>query len=115
RQFQPNFHVIGNLNHTTSPSSKVLAGAASLVQLTHDYRIGFDQMLQTGTLYTVDFNFSRNSSNSVFTVFNPAYNGAVSYAITQHLLRDFGRQVNSHEIRIARNNEKISELDFELQ
>jgi len=115
RPFQPNFHIIGTLNHTTSPSSNVLAGAASLVQLSHDYRVGLDHALQTGTTYTVDFDVARNSSNSVFTVYNPAYNGSIKYTITQHLLRDFGRAVNSHEIRIAKNNEKISELDFELQ
>jgi outer membrane protein len=115
RPFQPNFHVIGALTRTTSPSSNVLAGAVSLVQMTHDYRVGFDQTLLTGTSYSVDFDFTRSSSNSVFTVYNPAYNGKISYAITQHVLRDFGERVNSHQIRIARNNEKVSELDFELQ
>jgi len=115
RSFQPNFHVIGTSTRTTSPSSNVLAGAVSLVQMTHDYRVGVDQALLTGTNYSVDFDFNRLSSNSVFTVYNPAYNGKISYAITQHALRDFGERVNSHQIRIARNNEKVSELDFELQ
>src|SRR5262245_23472881 len=41
RPFQPNFHVIGAASRTTSPSSNVLAGAVSLVQMTHDYRVGF--------------------------------------------------------------------------
>jgi outer membrane protein TolC len=71
--------------------------------------------LQTGTSYTANFVYNRASSNSVFFVFNPAYNGSIEYQITQHALRDFGRASNSHLIRIARNNEKISELDFELQ
>jgi outer membrane protein len=115
RTFEPNFHVLGAVTHTKSPSSNVLAGAASLVQFTHDYQVGVDQTLQTGTIYSVDFYFNRTSSNSVFNVVNPAYNGTVRYGITQHLLRDFGRSVNSHEIRIARNDEKISELKFELQ
>jgi outer membrane protein len=115
RTFQPNFHIIGALNHTETPSTNVLAGAVSLVQLSHDYRIGVDQALETGTSYSVDFNVSRNSSNSIFTVYNPAYNGSVQYQVSQHLLRDFGRLTNSHEIRIARNNEKLSELDFELK
>src|SRR2546426_811674 len=115
RPFAPNFHVIGASTRTTSPSSNVLAGAVSLVQMTHDYRLGFDQTLLTGTNYSIDVEFNRSSSNSVFTVYNPAYNGKISYAIAQHTLRDFGERVNSHQIRIARNNEKVSELDFELQ
>ncbi len=115
RPFQLNLHGGGTISHTTSPSSNVLAGAASLVQLAHDYNVGLDQVLPTGTAYTIDFDFNRLSSNSVFYVFNPAYNGTIRYRITQHLMRDFGRLVNTHEIRIARNNQKISELDFELQ
>src|SRR5439155_23121469 len=70
---------------------------------------------------SVDFDLNRTSSNSafnlfnLFNLFNPSYNGLITYSFTQHLLRDFGRAVNSHQIRIARNNEKISELQFELQ
>jgi outer membrane protein len=115
RTFEPNFHISGLLNHTETPSSNVLAGAVSLIQLNHDYRIGVDQALQTGTSYSVNFDFSRNSSNSIFTVYNPSYNGSIQYQVTQHVLRDFGRLTNSHEIRIARNDEKLSELDFELK
>src|SRR5207237_4048920 len=39
----------------------------------------------------------------------------VTYSFTQHLLRDVGRAANYHQIRVARNNAKISELQFELQ
>jgi outer membrane protein TolC len=115
RPFEPNFHVIGDISHTTTPSSNVLEGAASLIQLIHNYRVGIDQALQTGTAYSVDFEFIRSSSNSVFTVYNPAYDGLITYRVTQHVLRDFGRRANSRLIRIARNDEKISELDFELE
>jgi outer membrane protein len=115
RPFLPSFYSSGNFTRTTNPSSNVLAGAASLVELTFDYKAGFQQLLDTGTSYSAEFEISRSSSNSIFTVYNPAYNGTLRYRFTQHLLRDFGRQVNSRQIRIARNNEKISELDFELQ
>jgi len=113
--FEPNFHVTGAWANTTSPSSNVLQGAASLLQLTQDYNVGIDQLLQSGTSYSANFEVSRFSSNSVFYVINPSYNGTIRYSVTQHLLRNFGRQINSHAIRIARNNEKISEVQFELQ
>lgn len=115
RPFVPNFHVLGNVSHTKTPSSNLLAGAASLIVLDHDLNIGIDQTLPTGTVYSVDFDFNRSWTNSIFEVINPAYNGTVRYGITQHLLRDFGRGVNTAQIRIARNNERISELQFELQ
>src|SRR5207237_2741442 len=106
RPFEPNFHVIGNVNRAKTPSRSQLTGAPALNQLTHDYRVGIDQMLQTGTIYSVDFDLNRSSSNSAFNLFNPSYNGLVTYSFTQHLLRDFGRAANSHQIRVARNNEK---------
>ena len=115
RPFQPNFHITGSVNRAKTPSRSQLTGAPALNQLTHDYRVGFDQTLETGTIYSVDFDLNRTSSNSAFNLFNPSYNGLITSAFTQHLLRDFGRAVNSHQIRIARNNEKISELQFELQ
>jgi outer membrane protein TolC len=113
--FEPNFHVIAAANRVNSPSRSLLAGAASLVQLTNDYRAGVDQRLQTGTIYNVDFSLVRLSSNSTFNIYNPSYDALITYSFTQHLLRDFGRQVNTSQIRIARNNEKISRLQFELQ
>src|SRR5437762_7191000 len=115
RPFQPNFHIIGNVNRAKTPSRSQLTGAPALNQLTHDYRVGVDQTLQTGTIYSIDFDLNRTSSNSAFNLFNPSYNGLITYSFTQHVLRDFGRSVNSHLIRVAKNSEKISELQFELQ
>jgi len=39
----------------------------------------------------------------------------VTYTVGQHLLRDRGRLPNTRQILTARNNEKISEIAFELQ
>jgi len=115
RPFEPNFHIIANVNRANSPSRSQLSGAASLLSLTHDYTAGIDQTLQTGTIYSIDFDLNRSSSNSAFNLFNPSYTGLITYSMTQHVLRDFGRQVNAHQISIARNNEKISKLQFETQ
>ena len=64
RPFQPNFHIIGSVNRARTPSRSQLTGAPALNQLTHDYQIGIDQTLQTGTLYSVNFDINRASSNS---------------------------------------------------
>ncbi|MBI2150225.1 MAG: TolC family protein [Acidobacteria bacterium] len=39
----------------------------------------------------------------------------MTYSFNQHLLRDFGRTNNTRQIRIAQNNVKISETQFERQ
>src|SRR6202011_4187732 len=66
-------------------------------------------------ILSVDFDLNRTSSNSAFNLFNPAWNGLVTYSATQHVLRDFARLTNSHSIRIAKSNDRMSELQFELQ
>jgi outer membrane protein TolC len=115
RPFEPNLYATGTISRSDTPSSSILAGAASLIQLTHDFIVGVEQTFQTGTISSVEFEYNRFSSNSVFFVYNPSYNGAVRYSVTQPLLRNFGKLVNTSEIRIARIDEKISELEFELQ
>jgi outer membrane protein len=77
--------------------------------------VGFAQTLQTGTSAAVDFTMNRASSNSRFVAFNPQWSGNMRYSLTQHFLRDFGRSVNAHQIRIAQNNQDISEIQFEEQ
>jgi hypothetical protein len=79
RPFEPTLHVIGAVSRATTPSANVLAGAVSLTELIYNYRVGIDHTLQSGTTYTVDFEFSRSTTNSIFEVYNPAYNGTISY------------------------------------
>src|SRR5205823_3216720 len=79
------------------------------------YSIGFSEALQTGTNVAVNFSVNRSSSNSVFSTFNPLYTGSLQYLFTQHLSKGFGRTNNTSQIRIAQNNQKISETQFEKQ
>ena len=77
--------------------------------------MGFSQSLATGTNVAIDATMNRNSSNSNFSTLNPSWNGSIRYSFTQHLVRDYGRLNNTHLIRAARNNEKMSETQFERQ
>jgi outer membrane protein len=117
RPFEPTLHLSASVNRDNSPSTipPQFTGAASINQLNHAYAIGFAQSLQTGTSVAVDFVMNRSSSNSRFTAFNPQWSGNMRYSLVQHLLRDYGRSVNNHQIRVARNNQSISELQFEQQ
>src|SRR5262249_18776373 len=113
--FEPTIHVGATVTRSTSPSLSQLSGAPSLSQLTHGYTVGFGQSLDTGTTVGVDFTLNRTSSKSSFNTINPAWNGTIRYTASQHLLREYGRSVNRHQIRIAQNNKDISEIAFERQ
>jgi len=115
RPFEPTIHLQAAVNRNTTPATTVLAGAASPTTLTGAYSIGFAQSLLTGSIIAVDAAMNRNSSNNNFSTFNPSWSGSLRYSFTQHLARDFGRAINAHQIRIAKNNEKMSEVQFERQ
>ena len=115
RPFQPNLHISAAGSRGTMPSVTFLNGAPFLFQLTHSYDVGFDQTLRTGTTYGVDLSLNRVSSNSIFLLYNPSWFNTARYSLTQHLLQNRAVGVNSHSIRIAQNNHKISESQFEQQ
>lgn len=115
RPFEPTLNLFASVNRSTQPTASQLLGAESLTQLGHRYSIGYGQTLQGGTRFDVDFSVNRSSSNNRFSTFNPSYFGTINYSISQPLLRNYGRNINTRQIRIARNNQNISEIDFELQ
>jgi outer membrane protein len=115
RPFEPTIHLQATVTRNTQPAITILAGAASPWTLSGAYSVGFAQSLLTGTIIGVDAAMNRSSSNNNFSTFNPSWAGSLRYSFTQHLARDFGRATNAHLIRAARNNEKISEVQFERQ
>src|SRR5712671_2701598 len=115
RPFDPKLNVSSSVSKSTAPSASQLSGAPSVSQLNQVYDVGFSQLYQTGTTFGIDFAMNRSSSNSAFSTFNPAWSGSVKYSVSQHLLRDLGRTINSSQLKTARNNLNISEVQFERQ
>ena len=113
--FQPTLNIGARGVRSTTPSASQLVGASSLIQLLHQYSISYAQTLQTGTQVNVGLSMNRSSSNSTFNTFNPSYSGTINYSVTQPLLQNFGRDINGHLIRIAKNNRKLSDVAFEMQ
>ena len=115
RALQPSIRIAGNIRRNTQASTNQINGASISSQLRGDYSVGFTQLLPTGTSLSVDATMARVSSNSNLNTYNPAYTGQIVYAVGQHLLRDRGRVSTMRQILIGRNNEKISETQFEIQ
>src|SRR5262249_10730514 len=79
------------------------------------YAINFSQALPMGTSVAVDATMNRVESTSNLNLFNPSYTGQLTYTIGQHLLQNRGRLPNTRQILSGQNNEKMSEIAFELQ
>lgn len=116
RALQPSLRFGFNRTRNTNMSTNQVNGTIpSVSQLRTNYSVSFTQALESGTSLSVDATLNRVESTSNFNLFNPSYTGQVSYTIGQHLLRDRGKLPNTRQIMVGRNNEKISEIAFEIQ
>jgi outer membrane protein len=110
--------LIGNVNwaHTTTPESNTITtGTASLISQQQLYNVGVTQGFLTGGTATLSYNSTNTLQNSPRNSINP-YNAAyLDLTFTQPLLQGFGFAVNNRNIRIAKNNLKVTEYAFQQQ
>ena len=99
-------------NSRTDPARNVFAGAEAVNTDTYTYDFGALKELQSGGNLRVDFTNSRTSTNSVFSTFNPSFGSNFNAQLTQPLLRGFRIDPTRYQIRVARNNRQISEVQF---
>jgi len=113
--FDPTLRISATASRNTTLGTSSLSGAPTLSVLSHTYSVGFGQTLLTGTSVGVNWLMTRSSSNNTFLLYNPAYSGSLQYSVSQHLLRDRSRDTNARQIRVAQNNQKMSDIQFEQQ
>ena len=105
-----------NVHHYSQPlSNTALYGVQLLRANTITGNVGYTQAFPTGTSLAVTFNNDRVTSNSPFIFLNPEIDTYYQVLFQQQLLAGFGRGPNLRYLRIARNNQKISDQAFELQ
>ena len=102
--------------HATLPqTSTVFTGTTTLIQNTNIYNFNYSQAFSTGTLLTVGFNNTYQTTNSIFALVTPQLTPSFRFQLRQHLLQGFGFDPNLRYIRIARNNREISDVVFRQQ
>jgi len=102
--------------HRTSPlSNTITTGTNSVVFESHSWNTGFQKNWLTGTGFSFGWNNDRFQTNNLRNDLNPAWQANWQVQITQRLLQGFGRAVNGRNIRIAKNNLRISDLVFKEQ
>jgi len=117
RALQPSIRFSFNRSQDSTKSSSQLNGVGQDVnsQLRHSWSAGFSQALKWGTSLSVDGTMNRLATSSNTSLFNPSYTSKVTYTVGQHLLRDRGELVTTRQILSSQNNQKISEINFEIQ
>ncbi len=102
--------------HSTAPQSNVLLNeTAALVNDSRFIEFGYGQSFLTGTNYQVTFESYRSAVNSPANVLNPYTQGYLDFYITQNILQGLHIGVNNRNIRVAKNNMKVTDLQLKLQ
>src|SRR6185295_2493737 len=74
-----------------------------------------DVPLRGGGRASVNFTENLSHTNNPFFTFNKAYDSAVTFSLSQPLLRNAGRRANTYSIRIAAYNRDIAESRTKLE
>jgi outer membrane protein TolC len=97
---------------TDTPTSTELEGSqVEQSALTPGVRIP----LRSGGQITFDLPMDRVDTNNQFSTLNPAFEIDGRFSLSQPLLRNAGRRVNTHGIRVASINQQISEARTKLE
>jgi outer membrane protein TolC len=75
----------------------------------------YDQAFPTGGSLQMVWDNSRKTSNGIYDYFSPSYSSSLEILAKQHLLAGFGLGPNLRFLRIARTNQKISDIAFRAQ
>jgi outer membrane protein len=112
----PGVFGFANFAHTTTPlSNTILSRIPFLQNDSRTFQFGYSQNWVSGTSAQISYSSYRSKVNSPANVLNPFTSGSLDLYITQNLLQGFGISVNNRNIRVARNNMKVTELQFKRQ
>lgn len=104
-------------NATFAKTDRPQATAVSLIGSQVDFSsvdLGVQMPLRTGGTVTFDLADNRTKTDFTGRSFNPSYENDFTLSISQPLLRNAGKRVNMHSIRVARYDAQITDATTKL-
>jgi len=95
-----------------TPQASTLGGGTSTQTKTYVGDVGVSQLLPTGGTFTLGFDNQKTDTNNRFFTINPSYDSSLFLNLKHPLLRNFGRDVTTRFIRIAKNNQAANNQVF---
>ncbi len=112
----PILYIYTNFAHQTSPiSNPITTGVPTLLLDTRTYAAQYQQSFLTGTYAQLTYGSTWNRYNSPYYGVDPYTTADLDLQVTQNLLQGFGIGVNNRNIRVAKNNLKVSDIQLKLQ
>ncbi len=100
---------------TLPENSSVASGGPTLSSHGFGGNLGYQQGFSPGTMLGATFSAQNERTNASNSRLNPSTSSTLGLTLTQPLLRGFGPAVNRRFIRIAKNNQKTTDLVFKQQ
>jgi len=114
--FDPTVTIIGSVAHTTTPQSNtILTGTTALIQENRTLQAIYNQTWDFGMSAQFTYYNQYTNVNSALFSIDPYTTGYLDLQITQNLLYGFGSAVNGRNIRVQKNNIKVTNLQFRSQ
>jgi outer membrane protein len=112
----PVLFAYANFQHSTTPLSNIFLDLIPFLENdSRTVQVGYSQSFLTGTSAQLTYGTYRSSLNSPANYINPYTSGYLDLYVTQNLLQGFSRSVNDRNIRVAKNNMKVTDLQLKLQ
>ncbi|HEX6973502.1 MAG TPA: TolC family protein, partial [Vicinamibacterales bacterium] len=93
-----------------APPTSLFSGASGLKTGVWSANVAINQLMPWGGgNYTVGFDSSRTTSNSLLNTLNPALSARVQFGISQPLLRDFHIDAVRANLEVAKRNREIAD------
>jgi outer membrane protein TolC len=110
--YEPVLTSLISTDSATRAASNQFAGAENLETDRLDYNFGILQAVPTGGDFRLDFTNRKTTTNSVFETFNPSYSSNFDFSLNQPFLRNFKTDARRTQIKIAKKNQEISDVQF---
>jgi len=112
----PTIQQATTFSHRSNPQSNVTQSLTNnLISRQRAYSGSFQQGFLTGGSVTVSYSHYFLEENSPTNLLNPSVALNASIMVQHNLLQGFGTAVNGRNIKVARLNRNISDIDFETQ
>jgi outer membrane protein TolC len=95
-----------------NPQTSFFSGGETVTSKTTVWNFGVNQNLPTGGNLNVTFDNNKADSNNFFNTFNPTFTSSLNLSLRQPLLRNLRLDGGRAQIRIAKKNREISDLQF---
>jgi outer membrane protein TolC len=112
----PSLSAFVNFQHATIPQSNTfLTGTTALLQDSRSFQAQYSQNWDFGLTAQLTYSSQHIHVNSQSFSLNPYTSGSLDLQVTQNLLQGFGSAVNGRNIRVQKNNVKVTDLQFKQQ